>query len=119
MRSALLVAVQTARVVLTSCNEPERVPDGPSPDDVKARLGGLDEQLVVGVAQAPDHFLITGRCLKANGAGFEVKVDLTSTSVSEQISAEDVAERAKHPIRMACYDRQFQRLNRELELLAR
>jgi hypothetical protein len=69
---------------------------GPSAEDLKARLGGLDEALVVGVTKG-DSFIVTGRC--RGGSGFEVKVELGD---ADQRSLDVVADRAKDAIHFAC-----------------
>lgn len=104
--------VFVALIAASSCVDP--APAAPAVEDIEARLGGLDEAVVVGVSKGDGHYVVTGRCLEAKGAGFSVRVDVTPT-----LAVEGVVGRAEHHIKMACLDRVNERLDEETARLQR
>jgi hypothetical protein len=126
-RLGLLVplAALAAAGELTGC---VKEPAAPAAEDVRARLGGLDEARVEGVLRGEGHYLVTGHCFDPKNAGFELKVeaptasDLTGSVLgaapSQPIKGLDwVTTKAKRSIRMACMERQGEEIERRTKLI--
>jgi hypothetical protein len=72
----------------------------PAADDLKARLGGIEEGEVAGVVLSGDAYRVTGRCLeRGRGRGFDVAVEVGDL---DQRSLEVVTKRARAAIDLAC-----------------
>lgn len=92
MRRFSVLAVAAVPLIAAAC--------APGADDVKARLGGIEDGEVAGVVLSGDVYKVTGRCLdRGRGRGFDVAVEVGDL---DQRSLEVIAKRAKAAISLAC-----------------